>query len=140
MLKMNNSSPIPQWEPKHDVISKSADMPAGNEDQCFVLSFRYYSYKKCEIDFLEKNRAREALKVLKNVGKSTINTLRDNHIDKIPVSPNGEYSSLFKGLPPDFDVFEHKIQGDSRLFYSYSDQVFYIVLIKNNHFDTSKTR
>ncbi len=139
-MKNENQSPIPQWKPKTDQMSQVADIAVGSDEKCFQISFRYYKEKMCEISYLEKNRARETLKVLKTVGQSTINTLKDIKLDRLPVRAVGEYARLFKGLPPDFDVFEHKTQGDSRLFYSSADNLFFVILIKNNHFDTSKNR
>lgn len=105
------------------------------------ISFKYYKDKLCEIRELEKGNARRFLKDIRNIGKSTIYTLRENNIDSISVSNRGEYTKLFNGLPSYVnELMEHKGNGTSRIFYFCIDTEFNVIAITQNHFETNKNR
>lgn len=136
-----SKSPIPQYDPTASRIAKVAGVAKGNPDEFYVLSYRYYNSKECEIGYLARNRGKETLEVLKKIGMSSQDTIDESGIDRFPVGNSGAYASLFNGLPDEFDVlYEHKIQGDSRLFYHRVGNRFYIICIKNNHIETKKHR
>lgn len=135
--------PVPQWKPQQDgVIPESVTELKSEkepEDEFFVLSYYYYNEKECEISSLEGKRGKATLEALKTIGRSTNKSLQNNHIDRFRVFAGGDYKYLFKKLPEDFDdLYEHKIQGESRLFYHIADNKFYIICIKNNHIPVGK--
>jgi len=110
-------------------------------EQTYVIAFSHYNEDLCEIDNLEKNISKECLHDLKRISKSTIGGLAEKGIDRIRINKSGEYKKLYNKLPdPNIELFEHKIQGTSRLFYFTAKNKFCIVAIKNSHFETDKVR
>lgn len=109
-------------------------------EQHYFLSFKFYNEKLCEVDVLEKNRPKECIKVLKRISQTSIGNLKEKNIDRIPVENRGEYKKLYNGLTNEVEVFEHKIQGDARLFYFTAASDFFVLAITNNHLETNKTR
>lgn len=114
--------------------------PFDPETKPFLISYEYYNDKLCEIKILEKNRAKQCLQDLRMIGKCNTNSLCGNGIDILSVCNQGDYSKLFNKLPPDIKLKEHKIQGDGRIFYFISRNLFHIVAITNNHLETNKHR
>lgn len=112
-----------------------------DEDKEFIISYKYYNDKQCEIKALIKNQARELLEVLRDIGRSTnTQTLSKFNIKYIPVREEGEYKKLFSKLPDDADLREHPIQSTSRLFYYIVRKIVYVVCITNAHFEIGKQR
>lgn len=111
-----------------------------SQEQTYLLSFRHYRDDLCEVELLEKNRPKECIHVIKRVSRSKLGKLRDHNIDRIPIKNSGEYKKLFNRLTHDVELFEHKIQGTSRLFYFIAAHEFHIVAITNSHFETDKVR
>jgi hypothetical protein len=135
------NSPIPQYNPNTSRIAQVAGITKGKSDELYLLSYKHYKEKECEISYLQKNRGKETLTVLKKIGSSSRDTIDSVGIDKLPIDRSGKYSNLYNGLPEDFDViYEHKVQGDSRLFYHKAGNIFYIICIKNNHIEVGKHR
>jgi hypothetical protein len=110
------------------------------EERHYFLSFKFYNEKMCEVDLLEKNRPKECIKILKRISQTTIGNLKEKNIDKIPIENRGEYKKLYSSLPNEVEVFEHKIQGDARLFYFTAASDFFVLAITNSHLETNKTR
>lgn len=107
----------------------------------YLISFRYYNEKNCELRLLEKNKFRACIDVFKRVTQSKIGSLKEQNIDEIRISNAGQYKQLYNKLPhDDIQILEHKIQSTSRIFYFLSGPVFYITAIKNNHLETGKIK
>jgi hypothetical protein len=111
-----------------------------HQEPHYFLSFKFYNEKLCEVDVLEKNRPKECIQVLKRISQTTIGNLKEKNIDRIPILNKGEYKKLYNGLTKEVEIFEHKIQGDSRLFYFTAACDFFVLAITNNHLETGKTR
>jgi uncharacterized protein involved in propanediol utilization len=111
-----------------------------NQDEFYFLSFNHYNEKVCEIKLLQKNCPKECILVLKRISQSRIGSLKENNIDKFEISNCGDYQKLYNNLTKDVQIFEHKIQGESRLFYFIAASKFYVVAITNNHLETGKIR
>jgi len=139
-------SSIPQYNP----IKSTSQIPSGvaeipqsvnPEEEKFIISFRYYCDDLCEINYLEKNCARSALRDLRLIGKcNNLHSLKDNNIGIYGIVNNGEYRKLFRKLSPDIEIREHRLQNTARLFYFIARNLFYIRAIKNSHFETDKQR
>lgn len=108
----------------------------------FLISFANYDCNKCcEIDQLEKNAHKKALKDLIKIGRlNSTDKFRNNGIDFIPVRREGEYLKLFRKLTADIDLFEHKLQSTQRVFYYVIDRIINVVAITKSHFETTKVR
>ncbi|MEI8061436.1 MAG: hypothetical protein WCG99_04060 [Candidatus Berkelbacteria bacterium] len=125
--------------PNSVALSPNKDDP---EDHLFSISYVYYNDDICEVDKLQHNTAREALKVIRKVGKlSDPKQFKESGIDFFPVINAGEYKKVFKqSLPIDAEMKEHKIQGTARLFYFTVSKKFCMVAIVSSHFETAKQR
>lgn len=111
-----------------------------DEKSNYVITYKFYKDDLCELDSLEKNRPKECLKILKRIGQTMLGKLHENNIDRLRIDNLGEYKKLFNKLTPDTKIFEHKVQGTSRIFYFTRDYEFHIVAITNKHFETCKIR
>lgn len=138
MLK-KNKIPSSAASPGFGRISTQA-ASLSYQEQHYFLSFKFYNEKLCEVDVLEKNRPKECIQVLKRISQTTIGNLKQKNIDRIPIENKGEYKKLYNGLTNEVEVFEHKIQGDARLFYFTAANDFFVLAITNNHLETNKTR
>lgn len=107
---------------------------------CYLLSFKHYNEDVCEIKFLEKNRSKECIQALKRITHAELGKLKEKNIDQIPIAKAGEYKKLYNHLTMDVELFEHKVQGDSRIFYFTAAEECFIVAITNNHIETDKVR
>ncbi|MFA5880381.1 MAG: hypothetical protein WC860_09495 [Candidatus Margulisiibacteriota bacterium] len=110
----------------------------------YVISFAKYNEKLCEIQHLEKNKARRSLEIIKEIGTKICCSadfkkfnIEIKHIDR-----SGEYLKLYNRLSPDIEINEIKVQHDARIFYFdiESEKKLYIVAIKENHFEVGKVR
>lgn len=111
------------------------------DNKKYLISFAHYNETICELKELEKNRSQECIRVLKRISKATLGNLREQNVDHLPIANSGEYKKLHYRLPsPDTEIFEHKLQADSRIFYFTISNRFYVVAIKNSHFETDKVR
>lgn len=110
------------------------------QNQTYLLSFKYYREDLCEIDLLEKNRPKECIQVLKRASQAKVGSLKECNVDRIRVNGSGAYKKLFYRIPEDTELFEHKVQGTSRIFYFTAMHYFYVVAITNNHYETDKIR
>jgi len=131
---------VPKFkEGKIPEASASSIIRKDPEESFYLISFRYYRNDLCEIKDLLKNRGRAGLDALKKIGQSNFRTLHSNGINPLPVEKNGEYTKLFTQLPsPDVDMKEHKLQGESRIFFFLEDIKFNVIAITNSHFETRK--
>lgn len=115
-----------------------ARLPGG--DKHYVISFKYYNDKLCEIDDLTKNSPKACLQLFKKITRTTLGNLRNENIDQLRIHNSGDYKRLFNSLTHEVDLFEHKLQATSRIFYFISANEFHIVAITQNHLETDKTR
>jgi len=112
-----------------------------NEANAFVVSYYYYNDDECEVESLIKNIARSALQDLRKIGSlSKRQDFARLGIGAKPVRNKNAYKSLFNRLPIDIDLLQHKISGNSRMFYFLINQSFHLVAIKNSHIETDKVR
>lgn len=120
------------------VLDQSKEAP---ESSLTVLSFARYSKSQCQIDEMNNKEAKKSLKTIRDIGVS-IRTETDFKT-KLPklrierVLPNGDYSKLYKALPPDIEVKEAKIDSDKcRLFFYMVDQMLFVLAIRKDHLNT----
>lgn len=92
------------------------------------------------MDLLEKNRPKVCLQIIKRIGQTVLGNLYKNNIDCLRIENAGEYKKFFNKLTPDTKIFEHKLQGTSRIFYFTRGHEFHIVAITNSHLETDKVR
>lgn len=111
----------------------------------FYISFAKYNKKECQMDGLNKKRAKKALVALRDIGINLF--VFDEFMAKLPklelkyISNAGDYRKLYKGLGdiPDIEVYEIKIRNeDIRIFFFVIKKVFYIVAIRESHYDTTR--
>jgi len=133
---------VPQFkEGRIPEASASSTIKKDPEEDTYLISFRYYRNDLCEIKDLIKNRGKAGLDAIKRIGQSTFRSLYNNGINFWPVENRGVYSKLFSKLPsPDIDMKEHKLQGESRIFFFIENVNFNIVAITNDHLETNKHR
>ncbi|NGX32563.1 MAG: hypothetical protein K1060chlam4_00611 [Candidatus Anoxychlamydiales bacterium] len=112
----------------------------GDKNPNYVITFKKYNDKICQINDLIKNSPKECLHVFKRITHLLVGQLQENNIGKIPISKKGGYKILFNGLDEDVDLYEHKIQGTARLFYFTAAHEFCVVAITANHLETNKNR
>lgn len=87
-------------------------------EQLFVISYKYYSHKLCQMRELERSRLRNALATLATVGGLyTVGQFQNEKIGTIGIERKGEYQKLYRGLDNSIEIKEHEIGGSSRLFY-----------------------
>jgi len=110
------------------------------QERNYLLSFKFYNEKLCEIDHLSKNIPKECIRVLKRASQSRVGDLQSKNIDEIPVRMSGEYKQLYNRLTMDVQIYEHKIQSTARLFYFVTTHEFNVVAITHKHFETDKKR
>ena len=139
-------------KPNKQIPSTAANVQAGKipneagiisaQASHYIISFRHYNDKLCELALLEKNKLKECIQVFKRVTQSKIGELQEQNIDQIRISGTGEYKKLFNKLPPnqDIQILEHKLQEKARIFYFLSGFIFNVTAITNNHLETDKTR
>jgi len=117
--------------------------PADSEIQNFVVSFKYYNDKFCGIEELQRSQLKKALINLRIIGSlKTINDFKNNKIDYIDVDYGGDYKKLYRKLPRDAEVKEHKLGLKERMFYFVlkDKKIFELIAISNTHFETDKVR
>lgn len=129
-LRANNKIP--------DKVAQLSDR--SDQASNYVITYKFYNESLCELDLLEKNRPKVCLQIIKRIGQTTLGQLHKNHIDCFRIENSGEYRKLFNKLTPDTKIFEHKLQGTSRIFYFTRGHEFHIVAITNNHLETDKVR
>jgi len=140
--------PIPEPNQKDNFIPSQVAEIEDDKDielQPFLISFAKYNYRMCEVQELKGNKAKKSLRDLIKIGKdffSYEDLCKKGGINNIPVRYEGEYKKLFKGLHPDVEMFEHKIQENGRIFYYINDpeKIFCIIAIRENHLETKKQR
>ena len=141
-LKNNENIPVPQWKPKEEPIPEELaeiSQDINPETNPYLISFKYYNNKECQIKNYLKNQGRKALLILKEVGCCrNLNELKNKGVDIITVENNNEYSKLFNRLSPEVEMREHKIQSTSRMFYFITDKQFNVVAFTNRHYQTNK--
>lgn len=102
----------------------------------FLISFKFYKIKNCEIKHLQQSPAKKSLDCLIKMGNlDKIEGFAGKNIGTKPVENKGAYRFLYNGLSSDVEIREHLIGGSERLFYSVSigEKIVYIILIKNKH-------
>ena len=122
----------------------SAPQEEAPEVKPYLISFSKYNEDMCEIEHLDKNKAKRTVETFKTIG-TKIRSQADFQrfsIDRIPVKNAGEYKKLFRGLGEDIDLKELKLQQDARIFYFdvEPERMFYVVAITQNHLETDKVR
>lgn len=122
-------------------IPQEMEAPEANP---YVISFARYNEKLCEITGLGKNKGNRALSILKEIGTKVFSRsdFQKHNIQSDGIAYAGEYKKLYSGLGPDIEVRELFLQGTGRIFYFdiETEQKIYIVAIRENHFETEKTR
>jgi hypothetical protein len=134
-------------EVKGDIPQSVTTMPQGveaPEAKPNDISFVNYNNRMCEIEQLDRNKAKKAIQTFKTIG-TKIHSLKDyqrHAVDRIPVSYDGDYKKLFSGLPQDVELKEIKLQEKARIFYYdiEPERTFYVVAITQNHLETDKVR
>ncbi len=120
---------------------KTEDEP---EIKPFLISYQKYNKKLCEVDLLPKNCPVKVLHSLRKISQDIIEfkDFNSNGISSKPIKHAGEYKKLFNGLHDDVELYEHMLQGTSRMFYFINEinKIIYIVAITQKHFETEKTR
>ncbi|MBD3330641.1 hypothetical protein GF354_03885 [Candidatus Peregrinibacteria bacterium] len=138
--------PDPKNYQKSTLIPKLSPINPNLDDietKQFLISFKHYNHKECEIKQLKQSPAKKALVVLKQVGSLTnLSEFRPKNIKTSLIKATGEYKKLFKTLPksPDIDLLEFDIGSAERLFFFIVSQIFYLVAIKSTHLEYSKGR
>lgn len=141
MSKFNIPSPKSQVDGIGKIPPSVAEFRE-EEEPNLKIDFRYYNDKVCEIDLLSK-KAKNALKKIKTIGKSTRGNLESNGIQLKQVHNSGAYRKLFKnGLPDEFmdSMKEHKFSGTCRIFCTLEGEKCNIIAITFNHLETNKHR
>lgn len=115
------------------------------ETRPFMICYRHYNDKQCEVRDLQKNVHLRILQDFRTIGKLTsLKEFKNYNIDILSVNNTGEYKKIYSNLSPDIEIKEHKLQGTARIFYFTTiDKVFNIfniVAITNRHFETDKVR
>ena len=111
------------------------------ETKPFYIAYENYNDKLCEIQNLNSSKSKRALKDFKSIGKLyKLADFSKNNIDYLPIKNSGEYKKLYRGLPTDIELKEHKIGKTERIFYYIVSKIFFVVAITNKHIETSKTR
>ncbi|MEI6144331.1 MAG: hypothetical protein WCP91_01890 [Candidatus Berkelbacteria bacterium] len=111
------------------------------EASCFVISYRYYKDKLCEVRDLLKNCHLQVLQDLRTIGKlSNFKDFYQNGIGSDPIDNTNTYAELYDGLPEFTKLKENGIQGTARLFYFTQERIFHIVAITNAHKETKKIK
>jgi len=147
---------IPSHEKKVDsglIPEKVAERPQEEEAPeatPFFISFVKYNEKECQVNGLEKGLAKKALVAFKDIGlalnvfdsfsnfKHQVSKLSFEH-----VVDGGEYKKIYKGVRdiPDVEIYEGKIEKKrGRLFFFILEKVFYLIAIRDSHYDTTKGR
>lgn len=110
--------------------------PVEEDDRRYVISFKDYKKKKCDIDDINQTaNLQKALRWFRDVGLASTE-------DEIPKSDriknSGNYSFLYNGLSDeDVEIREYKFGGTNRIFY-YVDEATKTVnciLIKHSHLE-----
>lgn len=132
------SGPLPT------IITEIAQEIEAPEANPYVISFSKYNDKLCEIEHLGKNKGNKALSILKEIGTKVFSRsdFQKHNIKSDGIACSGEYKKLYNGLAPDIEVRELFLQGTGRIFYFdiETEQKIYLVAIRENHFETDKTR
>lgn len=107
------------------------------EDRCYVISFKNYKKKKCELENLLPASYKKALKWFRDIGIATSYEEIRNIGRGKPVKKGNEYTELFDRLPEDVEIKEYKLAGANRIFYYIDDakRTIYCILIKNSHYE-----
>ena len=111
------------------------------ETETFIVSFKHYNDNECQIKELKQSPARKALNSLKTIGRlSNVGQFFPKNIQISPVSNAGNYRKLFKTIPDeqDIDMFEYIIGKIERIFFFIVSRTFYLVTIRNSHYETNK--
>lgn len=112
------------------------------EDSHYVISYKHYNDKECELNSVDRARMRKILVDYRKICKcDEVGQLIANGIDHKPVYCENDYKKIFKGLDPEqIDMREDVLGGSERLYYFITDNLFNIVCIKKKHLETNKVR
>lgn len=102
-------------------------------DKSFALLFDNYNFSECELDILDRVKAKSLIKKFQNITKTNRRTLPTSGIVRDNVEYSGEYKKLFKNLPPDIELKESGLSGTARLIFYMIEEKFYIVSVLVNH-------
>ena len=131
---MNQKKFIPSPSQKKHILNDAVALIDRDESEDkFRIAFDYYNDGLCEIDVLQTSSARKCLIKLRQMGKSTHKTLKENNVHFTPVHNTGRYKELFSKLSKDVSLFEIDIGSASRLFYFLVGNLVQIVSVKNSH-------
>lgn len=129
------------------IPSKVAEYPDAfdaPEERPFLLSFAQYNNGLCQIEELQKNQGKKAVKILKTIGNElySMKDFQKKGVDCLPIYYDHEYKKLFSKLGPDIELKEAKLQDTGRIFYFVheSDKIVYVVAITNRHYETTQVR
>jgi len=126
-----------------EIVAERPQTEEAPEVVPFLISFARYNRKECDIDGMDHKRAKKALKTLRNIGVEIYN--EEDFGAKLPklkvcaIEPNGEYRRLYTGLTdfPDAEIREAKVDLDKcRLFFFIVNRIFYVVAVKDSHYNT----
>jgi Fe-S-cluster formation regulator IscX/YfhJ len=149
--------PEPEKAPVLDTLQTSAVAELPQKDESpeldpYRISFADYNSGECEIDGLEKQNGAMALKVLRDVGvyftdEANFSKNSSNVTEIRNVVNSGVYTQIYKGLEADKEVREiksirQKKDVDIRIFFYEleSERTFYVLAVRQSHYDTTKTR
>ncbi len=116
-----------------------------------LISFRHYNQKECEIGTGQiKPYAPFTLELIRDMG-----TRPSYEPNKKYIENDGDYSDLYRGLGdvPDVSIHEIRLEGkvssnkgkkdervsNGRFFYFKIENTLYVVAVRANHYDTSKS-
>ena len=134
----------------HVIPPTVAELPQEDDPEIlpFKISFAKYNRKECEIDGIDPDYAKAALTTLRDVGvyftSEDAYAKQSIHSEIKYVNNDGDYGRLFKGMG-DAEIKEIKFQNqkkkvDGRLFFFTleKERTFYLVAVRQNHYDTEK--
>lgn len=106
-------------------VAIDASIPEVSTDiENYHIIFQYYNNSTCELSKI--NDAAKIRKVIKQLEKiSTLNkkTIHSSGVIRCYVHNDGDYKSLYKGLPKDVELYESATTGSGRIFFFLTDAV-----------------
>ncbi len=142
---------IPEWV---NVIANTGEIApivadlskeyAWIETEPYVISFENYNEDHCGMQDAEKSCFKKAMQILKKIGTKVCCKVDFQKVgySGTRVDYDGEYKEIYNWLPDGVEVRELDIGSSARLFFYdiESCKKFYLVALKNVHFETGKRR
>lgn len=141
---VQEATKAPQEIPPSVAVNDKLPDESARESNKFLISFSKYKDDECEIGHLDQKCARKILLALRKIGDvCTIEDFKNIKVESEPIIPSGDYKRLWRKLPDDIMIYEHRLHDANRVFY-YIDtkdkRIIHIIAIKVHHIDVGKNR